>query len=407
MRLEFFFAYRYLISKKSKGIIHLISIISAVVVAFVTAAMVLVMSAFYGIEKLVDDLFAHFDAPLVVYHTRQKFFDETDLPLAEWSVDPELSAVEPVVENDVWIHYGDADAVVTMKGVSPSYGKNSGMDQLVKMGRFLLQDTTHIEVVPGLGVCGELRMAVEEGLGQRYAIRAPIPGRKLSRYKEEAFRTMDVYNAGVFSANAELDVKYVFVPLYNARKLLEKKDSVTAVELFLRDEAHLQDFQEKWMPILAEKNLKLVSRLEKNALIYKTTQSEKWATFAILFFILLIACFNIVASLSMMMIEKRNDIFVIRALGGNKEMIKHIFVLQGVLVNTIGALSGVLLGLAICWLQMSFGLVTMEGAVVENYPIAVDAMSILGIFCTVITTGSLFCWLMVKLLWKSFSKSDN
>ena len=110
------------------------------------------MSAFYGIEKLVDDLFAHFDAPLVVQHTRQKFFDEIDLPLAQWSDDPQISAIEPVVENDVWIHYGDADAVVTMKGVSPSYGKNSGMDQLVKMGRFLLQDTTHIEVVPGLGV---------------------------------------------------------------------------------------------------------------------------------------------------------------------------------------------------------------------------------------------------------------
>ncbi len=407
MRLEFFFAYRYLISKKSKGIIHLISIISAAVVAFVTAAMVLVMSAFYGIEKLVDDLFAHFDAPLVVQHTRQKFFDETDLPLAQWSDDPQISAIEPVVENDVWIHYGDADAVVTMKGVSPSYGKNSGMDQLVKMGRFLLQDTTHIEVVPGLGVCGELRMAVEEGLGQRYAIRAPIPGRKLSRYKEEAFRTMDVYNSGVFSANAELDVKYVFVPLYNARALLEKKDSVTAVELFLKDEEHMQDFQEKWMPILAEKNLKLVSRLEKNALIYKTTQSEKWATFAILFFILLIACFNIVASLSMMMIEKRHDMFVIRAMGGNKEMIRRIFVLQGILINTIGAFIGVVLGLTICWLQISFGLVTMEGAVVENYPIAVDAMSIFGIFFTVITTGSLFCWLMVKLLWKSFSKSDN
>ena len=407
MRLEFFFAYRYLISKKSKGIIHLISIISAVVVAFVTAAMVLVMSAFYGIEKLVDELFAHFDAPLVVQHNSNKFFDENDLPLAQWKVDPQLSAIEPIIENDVWIHYGDADAVVTMKGVSPNYGKNSGMDQLLKMGQFHLKDTTHVEVVPGLGVCGELRMAIEEGLGQRYAIRAPIPGRKLSRYKEEAFRTMDVYNAGIFSANAELDVKYIFVPLYNARLLLEKRDSVTAVELFLKDEREMWDFQDKWTPILAQKNLKLVSRLEKNALIYKTTQSEKWATFAILFFILLIACFNIVASLSMMMIEKRHDMFVIRAMGGNKEMIRRIFVLQGILINTIGAFIGVVLGLTICWLQISFGLVTMEGAVVENYPIAVDAMSIFGIFFTVIATGSLFCWLMVKILWKSFSKNDN
>ncbi len=407
MRLEFFFAYRYLVSKKSKGIIHLISIISAVVVAFVTAAMVLVMSAFYGIEKLVDDLFAHFDAPLVVQHTSQKFFSENDLPMAQWAEEGLLVAAEPIVENDVWIHYGDADAVVTMKGVNTTYGKNSGMDQLLRMGSFLLQDTTHVEVVPGLGVCGELRMAVEEGLGQRYAIRAPIPGRKLSRYKEDAFRTMDVYNAGVFSANAELDVKYVFVPLYNARKLLEKPDSVTAVELFLKDEGEMAGFQDRWNETLAQKGLKLVSRLEKNALIYKTTQSEKWATFAILFFILLIACFNIVASLSMMMIEKRQDMFVFQAMGANRELVKRIFILQGALINAIGALIGVALGLFICWLQITFGLVTMEGAVVESYPIAVDPMSIFGIFLTVLTTGSLFCWLMVNLLWRSISKTDN
>jgi lipoprotein-releasing system permease protein len=218
---------------------------------------------------------------------------------------------------------------------------------------------------------------------------------------------MDVYNAGVFSANAELDVKYVFVPLYNARKLLEKPDSVTAVELFLKDEDEMTDFQERWSEMLAQRGLKLVSRLEKNALIYKTTQSEKWATFAILFFILLIACFNIVASLSMMMIEKRQDMFVFQAMGANRELVKRIFILQGALINAIGASIGVALGLFICWLQITFGLVTMEGAVVESYPIAVDPISIFGIFLTVLTTGSLFCWLMVNLLWRSVSKADN
>lgn len=406
MRLPFFFAYRYLVSKKSKGIIHLISIISMVVVAFVTAAMVLVMSAFQGIEKLVDDLFAHFDAPLVVVHDSNKFFGYNDLPLAEWQMDNQLRAVEPILENDVWIHYGDADAVVTMKGVSPSYGKNSGMDQLLKMGRFSLSDTTHVEVVPGLGVCGDLRMAVDEGLGQRYALRAPIPGRKLSRYKEEAFRTIDVYNAGVFSANAELDVKYVFVPLYNARQLLDKPDSVTAVELFLKDEKDLETFRSKWSGTLENKKLRLVSRVEKNALIYKTTQSEKWATFAILFFILLIACFNIVASLSMMMIEKKRDMVVFESMGASKQMIRSVFVLLGSLINGVGAVVGLVLGLVICWLQMTFGLVRMEGAVVENYPVQVEIMSIVGIFITVIVTGTFFCGLMVHLLWKYMVKKS-
>jgi ABC-type lipoprotein release transport system permease subunit len=136
-------------------------------------------------------------------------------------------------------------------------------------------------------------------------------------------------------------------------------------------------------------------------LIYKTTQSEKWATFAILLFILLIATFNIVAALSMMMIEKKKDIYVLQSMGASVEFIRNVFTLEGILVNFFGTCLGLGLGVLICWIQQTFGIISMQGAVVENYPVEFTPGIILGIGLTVMTTGTLFCVIMVRVLWKN------
>jgi lipoprotein-releasing system permease protein len=400
MRLDVFFAYRYLFSKKSKGIIRLISSISMIVVAFVAAAMIIVMSAFQGIESLVDDLFSHFDPPIVIQSTSGKFFDNYRIPTALLE-DSRVLSHEQVLESDVWIHYQDADAVIQLKGVSSTYGRNSGMDQLMKAGTFDLSDTVHCAAIPGLGVCGELKMPVAEHLGQTFQLRAPIPGKKLSRYRENAFSEMEGYTMGVFSANAELDVKYVFVPLNKAERLLNRTGSVSSCEVYLKSDADPEEFQSDWKEALQGDSLSITTRNERNALIYKTTQSEKWATFAILMFILLIATFNIVAALSMMMIEKKKDIYVLQSMGASVEFIRNVFTLEGVLVNLLGTLVGLGLGVLICWVQQTFGIITMQGAVVESYPVELTPGIIVGIGLTVITTGSLFCFIMVRVLWKN------
>jgi len=400
MRLDLFFAYRYLFSKKSKGIIRLISSISMIVVAFVAAAMIIVMSAFQGIENLVDDLFSHFDAPIVIHATNQKFFKK-DLISADLLADGQVKFAEPILESDVWIHYDAADAVIQMKGVSKEYGEHSGMSQLTVAGEFETSDTTHCSAVPGLGVCGELKIPVGDHLGQGFQLRAPIPGKKLSRFRENAFAEMDGYVSGVFSANAELDVKYVFVPLSKAEELLDKNNEISSCEIYLNHEEDALSFQQKWQPILEKDSLQITTRNERNALIYKTTQSEKWATFAILFFILLIATFNIVAALSMMMIEKKKDIAVLQSMGASIEFIRRVFTLEGILVNAIGSVLGVGLGVLICFLQQKLGFITMEGAVVESYPVEFTPGIILGILATVLITGSVFCIIMVRFLWRS------
>lgn len=400
MRLDLFFAYRYLFSKKSKGIIRLISSISMVVVAFVAAAMIIVMSAFQGIESLVDDLFSHFDPPIVIQSSAGKFFERNKLPKAVLEDDRVLS-YEPILESDVWIHYQDADAVIQMKGVSSTYGKNSGMNQLLVAGEFDLSDTTHCAAIPGLGVCGELKMPVADHLGQTFQLRAPVPGKKLSRFRENAFSEMEGYTMGVFSANAELDVKYVFVPINKAENLLNKQGSISSCEVYLKEGVDPVVFQSDWISKLQSDSLSITTRNERNALIYKTTQSEKWATFAILLFILLIATFNIVAALSMMMIEKKKDIYVLQSMGASVEFIRNVFTLEGILVNFFGTCLGLGLGVLICWIQQTFGIISMQGAVVENYPVEFTPGIILGIGLTVMTTGTLFCVIMVRVLWKN------
>ena len=371
-----------------------------VVVAFVAAAMIVVMSAFQGIEHLVDDLFSHFDPPIVIASKDAKFFNFSKIPNAVLQ-DAGVLSYEPVLESDVWIHFQDADAVIQMKGVSPSYGKNSGMDQLMVAGEFDLSDTTHCGAIPGLGVCGELKMPVAEHLGQAFQLRAPIPGKKLSRFRENAFSEMDAYTTGVFSANAELDVKFVFVPLVKAEQLLERHGQVSSCEVYLKPGIEPEKFQADWQTQLGQDSLKITTRNERNALIYKTTQSEKWATFAILFFILLIATFNIVAALSMMMIEKKKDIQVLQSMGASIDFVRRVFTLEGVLVNAIGTVIGLILGVSICWAQQTFGFITMEGAVVESYPVDWNVSMVLGIGSTVIATGSICCVVMVRLLWKN------
>ncbi len=398
MRLSLFIAGRYLFSKKSKNVIHLISIISMVVVAFVSAAMVIVMSAFNGIECLVDDLFSHFDAPIVIRHqSGASFYFSQDIQ-QDIMQDGTVKSCQSVLEDDVWISYNEANGVVMLKGVGPQYGEVSGIDHLMRTGQFDVTDTTSVSCVPGLGVCGQLKIPVEDEFRSPLTIKAPIKGKKLSRFRENAFSESQAIIEGVFSANAELDVKYLFVPLHNAQQILGRKDQVSSVEVYLKNDDQMQSFAAKWNPKLANDSLHVITRLEKNALIYKTTQSEKWATFAILLFILIIASFNIVSSLSMLILEKSNDLKIFESMGANKTFIERVFIFQGILINVVGGLLGITIGLLVCWGQEKFGWIPMQGAVVDHYPVKVDPASIGLIALSVLLTGTVFCIFMVKWL---------
>lgn len=402
MNVSFYISRRYLFAKKSRNIINIISMISMTVVAFVTAAMITVLSAFNGIEDLVHQLFSNFDAALTIVPKEGKSFPDSlvaDETLASY---PELERWSRIIEEDAWLQYGDYNTVTTVKGVSDDYSEVSPIDSMMYFGDFELSRDSINYAVVGIGVLSELRLPRPDREPPVMGINAPIRGKRLSRFKERAFNRTNVMVSGAFSVNAELDVKYTFVTLSFARELFGMEEEITAIEILPRADADIEDLQEKLTSVLPE-TLTIQTRYDRNALVYKTNASEKWFTFLILFFILLIASFNIIASLTMLIIEKKKDIYILESMGLTRKGIERIFILEGFFINFLGAVIGTTVGLGLCFAQMQFGLVTMEGAMVEYYPIAIDWLDIIGIFLTVVIIGGLFSFGLVGMLMRRFA----
>ncbi len=376
--------------------------ISMTVVAFVTAAMICVMSAFSGIEMLVQQLFSNFDAPLTIVPVEGKSFADSLIVDSKFKEIAGIANYSRIIEEDAWLQYSDYNSVATIKGVPLNYGEHSTIDSMMYFGDFALQKDSFNYAVLGLGVYSELRLPRPENDPPILLINAPIRGKKLSRYKENAFNRANIMVSGAFSVNAELDVKYLFVPLNFARELFAMDDRITSVELSLVEGAN-EDEVKKQLESFLPKELKVETRYDRNALVYKTNASEKWFTFLILLFILGIACFNIIASLTMLIIEKKKDIRLLESLGATRPMIDRIFIYEGIFINTLGALIGAAVGLGLCYAQQTFGLVTMQGAMVEYYPVLVKPLDVVGIIITVLLLGSVFSLALVGRLMKRFA----
>lgn len=381
--------------------------ISMMVVAFIAAAMITVMSAFNGIDDLVKRLFANFDAPLTIVAAEGKMFADSLITDKQILSLNGVKGLSRVIEEDAWLSYKDHNAVATIKGVDNSFAQLSPIDTMIFDGEFLLEDDKYSYAVVGLGVRSELYMPLYDYAPTVMQINAPIRGKKLSRHKENAFNREAINVSGVFSVNAELDAKYAMVPLKFARSLFGMENEISSIEIFLNNDKDKDIHRlQKELQSIIDPQLKVETRFDKNAMIYKTNASEKWATFLILLFILVIACFNIIASLTMLIIEKKKDIFTLSSMGATARSIESIFVYEGILINFIGAVIGTVIGLALCLGQERYGFITMQGAMVDAYPISIKWMDVLGIFLTVVAVGSLFTLVLVRSLVRRFASNN-
>jgi lipoprotein-releasing system permease protein len=402
VNVAFYIARRHLFARKSRGIINFISGISMVVVAFITAAMITVMSAFNGIDDLVKAIFSNVDAPLTIVPAEGKFLPDSLIQNDALLNIPGVLGMSRVIEEDVRLSHENRYAIATVKGVEPDYARFSPIDTAIVDGQFLLQLDSMPLAVVGSGIQIELNMPLRDYAPTVMEIAAPIRGRRIAEYKEEAFNLESVAVSGVFAINAELDAKYVLLPLSFARSLFGLEDAITSVDIFTDNQTDVESIR-----TALQKELKtaarIVTREEKNALIYKTNASEKWATFLILLFIFLIGCFNIIASLTMLIIEKKRDIFTLNTMGIDTRGVQRIFIYEGILINVLGALSGLVIGLALCYAQQHFGLIAMTGGAVDNYPVRVKWPDVIGIFATVVLVGALFSSLLVRSLVRRFA----
>ncbi len=407
MNLPFFIARRYLISKKSHNIINLISGISMVGVALGTAALIIVLSVFNGFESVVVSLFSVFDPDVRITVVEGKSFHNHQIDADKIRAIPGIIKYTEVVEENALLYYKKQQFLATIKGVDSLYQVNSPInDSLLVTGKMILQDDSLDFAIPGYGIAYflNLDMNAPDNLISVY-----IPKRKgnISGLPQESFRSELIRPIAIFSVQQDFDDKYMLVPLRFARRMLDYTDEVTSIEIRLAKGADVPVIQEKINSIVGSK-FRTQNRFQQQEVLYKIMKSEKWAVFLILTFILIVASFNVIGSLTMLILDKKKDIGILRSLGARDTLIKQIFFFEGLLISLLGAFSGLLLGLLVCVLQQHFGLIKLQGGgsfIINAYPVKLIATDFLYVFITITLIGTAAAWLPVKRMAVKLSKS--
>jgi lipoprotein-releasing system permease protein len=394
VNFPFYIARRYLISKKSHNIINIISGISVAGVGIVTMALIIILSVYNGFEKLVRSLFNSFDPDLKITAVTGKTFTMSAFPAEKLKAIPGVISLTEIIEENALLRYKDKQYIATLKGVSGDYERVSGIGSMMEEGRFQLQDGETDFAVMGYGVAATLGLNLNDYLNP-VSIYVPRRTASFTGGLEQAFNTEVVFPSGYFAIQQEYDVKYVFLPLRFVRKLLEYDEERTAVEITLAKGLDESKIQQQVEQVLGSK-YQAKNRYQQQEVLYNVMRSEKWAIFLILGFILLIATFNVVGSLSMLILDKKKDIAILQSLGASRKTTRQIFLAEGMLISFAGAVLGLLSGAVICWVQIRFGLVRMGSEdstfIVNAYPVDVQVIDFVVVFATVMAVGAFAAW---------------
>lgn len=402
MNFPFYIARRYLFSKKSHNAINVISGISVCGVALATLALVCTLSVFNGFQDLVSNLFTAFDPELKIVPATGKVFDGQDKAIAAIRKMPEVALVSESLEDNALVQYQGRQAMAVIKGVEDNFEELTPIDTILfGRGELLLHDEVVDYAIPGVQLLATL------GTGIRFLdpleVYAPKRGAKVNMANPAAsFTGGNLFSSGlVFAVNQEkYDGSYILTSLKFARQLFQYTTEVSAINLKMKEGTDIDAFKRKLEKHLGER-FRVFDRYEQQADTFRIMKIEKFISYLFLTFILMIACFNVIGSLSMLIIDKRDDVVTLRNLGANDRQIVRIFLFEGCLISFIGAVSGIVLGVLLCWLQQTFGLISLGAAgsfIVDAYPVSVHWEDVVLIFFTVLAVGFLSVWYPVRYL---------
>lgn len=404
MNFPFYIARRYLFSKKSHNAINVISAISVCGVALATLALVCTLSVFNGFQDLVTTFFTAFDSQLKITAVRGKVFDGQDKRVLQLKKMPDVEVYSESLEDNVMVQYQGRQAMAVVKGVEDNFDQLTPIDSILfGRGDLLLHDEVVDYAIPGIQLLSTL------GSGIRFLdpleIYAPRRGAKVNMANPStAFVTGNLFSSGlVFAVNQEkYDASYILTSIDFARRLFQYTTEVSAINLKLKAGADTDAVKKHIQDLLSDDFL-VQDRYEQQADTYRIMEIEKLISYLFLTFILMIACFNVIGSLSMLIIDKRDDVVTLRNLGASDRQIVRIFLFEGRMISFFGAFAGVVLGLLLCWLQQEYGLIALGSSgsfVVDAYPVSVHASDVLLIFITVLLIGFLSVWYPVRFLSK-------
>jgi lipoprotein-releasing system permease protein len=404
VNLPFYIAKRYLVSKKTQNAIHIISGISVLGVAVGTMALIVILSVFNGFDELIKSLYSTFDPEIKITLSEGKTFSPDTPEFSEVRNLQNVLYFSEVLEENVLLRYGERQYIATMKGVDEEFENITGIDTMLVEGEFVLNDKNRPYAVIGQGVAYFL------GVGLTFLNPINIYSIKrtgnVSMNPEQAINRKFIFPSGIFSIEQEHNSRYIIVPITFARELLGYQDEVSAIELKLQPGANEELLQDEIAEILGNQFL-VQNRNEQNALFYRIMKSEKWAIFFILSFILIIASFNIIGSLTMLILDKKDDIRTLRNLGASDTLIRRIFLMEGWMISILGAICGLLIGSLISWLQSRFGLIKLSGSgsfIIDAYPVVYKVQDVLKVFFTVLLIGFIAAWYPVKYISRKFLK---
>lgn len=397
MTFSFFIARRYLFAKKSHNAINIITLASVFGVAVGTMALVVVLSVFNGIENLILSLFNSFNPDMEVRLKEGKVFTMDDIPLEELKNIPGVAIYSELLEETALLTYRERQHLVTMRGVSETYINITGIDTLLVAGEFRLKEGDADFFILGQGVEMVLSANINDFLNP-LNLYVPKRGRTTGLHPSQAFNATSNFASGVFEVQTDFSKDYILVPLRLARRLLEYNNEVTSLVIGIDENANVARVQREIEDLLGP-DFEVKNRLQQQEFLYKVMRSEKWAIYLILSFILVIASFNVIGSLTMLVIEKKHDINILQSMGASQKTIRRIFLLEGIMISMGGALVGLILGGLISWLQMRFGIVGIQADgtfIIDAYPVYVKLTDLLLVSVTVFGIGLLAALFLVR-----------
>lgn len=401
MNFPFYIARRYIFSKKSTHAINIISLISVLGVAVATTALVVILSGFNGFADLVATFFTNFDPQIKVEPTRGKTMRADDPKLLKLKALPEIEVSSLSLQDQALAIYHDRQVMVNVKGVDDNFEKLTGIDEILYGdGDFQLHAADLEYGVPGIGLAQQIGAGAEwQGYMKVYAPRKQ--GQLDMTRPEDAFSVDSLLSPGVVFQvkQGKYDKNYLITSLAFAQRLFHSTGEVSSMEFRLKAGEDVDKVKEEMKAILGT-SFTVKDRYEQQADTFKIMRIEKLFAYVFLTFILIIACFNIIGSLSMLIIDKKDDIVTLRNLGANDKQIRRIFLFEGRMISVVGAVLGIGIGLLLCWLQQTYGIVRLGDQagnfVVNAYPISVHPLDIVTIFATVIIVGWLAVWYPVR-----------
>jgi lipoprotein-releasing system permease protein len=406
MKLSLYIAKRYLFARKSRNAINVISAISVAGVTVGTLALITILSVFNGLEDMVKGIFSTSDPEIRITPVKGKVFTPDSLILQRLSSVNGVEVWAETLEENALLRYEEQQYIATIKGVSPNYREVTDLDTAMWDGDFILTaENGRPYAIAGLGVANYLGMRLN--FVSPLAIYIPDRKAHLTMNPEKEFTRRYIFISGIFAVEQEFDSKYIFVPI-DARELLDYTTEVSSIEVRMKTGADLKKTQKNIREVMGDSFL-VQNRFEQQEMFYKVMKAERLAIYVILTFILIIASFNIIGSLTMLIIEKERDIKILKSLGADNSLIKRIFIYEGWMISFIGTCLGLAIGFLICAAQQHFGIVKLAGEslLIDAYPVRMHLIDFFLVAATVMAIGYGAAWYPVHYLSRRLLKENK